>query len=97
MSVQITAGAALKLQVQFAKYESIEPSFWGGWSEEVPDEWTDEQKCDRIKEIQLLVRDGIEREIDDDIEDVKGVRIFDLIGPKGNRTYPEDKSTLNKK
>lgn len=93
---QITAGTSFKLHIQFAQYESIEPSFWGGWTEEVPDDWTDEQKRARITEIQLQLRDDIERQIDDDIEDVKGLRLFDLVGPKGKRTYPENKSTLTK-
>jgi hypothetical protein len=92
----ISAGASFKLHIQFAQYESIEPSFYGGWTEEVPEDWTDEQKRARIKEIQLQVRDDIERLIDDDIEDVRGLRLFELIGPKGKRKYPENKSTITK-
>jgi hypothetical protein len=91
---KVKGGASLELQLFFTKYESIKPGFSGGWEEEVPDDWTDEQKRKRIGEIQKLCRQDIEKRIDDDIYDVKEVRLFDVIGEVGQRIYPENKKVL---
>ena len=79
---KITAGAGLGIKLQFAKFQSLEPSFWIGMEEEVPDDWTLEQKLERAKEIQSVCRQEIEDKIDEDISKIFDEKVFDVIRKK---------------
>jgi hypothetical protein len=88
---QIQAGASLAVKVSITQYENLSPFFSGGWTEEVPDDWTDEQKLARIKEIQVKCRAALEELIDEDVNDLAGIRVFMQLDKQGNRTYKKEK------
>ena len=60
--------------------------------EEVPEDWTDEQKRARIREIHRMCRGDVEELIDEDAEDLANIRIFMHLDKTGKRTYTKDTS-----
>jgi hypothetical protein len=83
---KISGGATLSIKLKLSEdkfnSEAVEPGFWAGWEEEMPDDWTDAQKIERIKEINRVVREALEEKIDEDIEAVRGQKVYAAITTK---------------
>jgi len=89
---KVTGGASLGVKLSITQYENLNPSYWAGWEEEVPEDWTDEQKRARIREIHRMCRGDVEELIDEDAEDLANIRIFMHLDKTGKRTYTKDTS-----
>jgi hypothetical protein len=76
---RILAGASLDITLKFADFENVKPGFWAGLEEDVSDDLTDEDIANRIGDIHTLVRGIIEDRIDNEIYDVKEVKVFSQI------------------
>ncbi len=74
----VNAGATLsiKLSLPHNRYENVDCGFYAGVTEEVPEDWTDEQIAERIDEIQKFTRNICEEKVDTDVENIKSIKIF---------------------
>lgn len=77
----LRAGCSLGVKLSFAQYENVAPTFWAG--EELTAEesagMTDKEKQDWYTHAMQLARERVEAEVDKDIEDVKGRKVFNEI------------------
>lgn len=76
---EISVGCSLGVTLKFGDFENIKPDFWAGAKEDVSEELPDEAILDRIKELQYKLRALCEAQIDNDVYDVKEIKVFERV------------------
>lgn len=80
MKAGFSAGCSLEVTLKFADFENVKPSFWAGINREYNDQEdivpTNEELLVMASEAQDACRKICEERIDNDIYDVKQVKVF---------------------
>jgi hypothetical protein len=76
---EISVGCSLGVTLKFGDFENLKPDFWAGVKEDVSDSYSDEQVLERVKELQDKLRALCEAQVDNDVYDVKELKVFEKV------------------
>lgn len=76
---EISVGCSLGVTLKFGDFENLKPDFWAGVKEDISDNYSDEQVLERVKELQDKLRALCEAQVDNDVYDVKELKVFEKV------------------